>query len=176
MHVACNYGHTKMLKLLYDHLLTVKSVEEVHRTPHSTHDDGTSLFHKACQNGNIEMVKYLMTIMTIDIDHIDKYGQTPLFHACIHGKPEIVECLLSQNADVNKTDNRGNTPLLSALNASEPNREIIELLLDTNKVQLNLDYINWAGDNLLFNAARCGSLKLAGLLLTENVCIYNQSE
>ena len=178
--VACNYGKTEILKLLYKHLLTTKSAEDVQEIMHYTDDvdDGMTLFHKACQNGKIETVKYLMTIMTIDIDHTDNSGRTPLIHACIHGNTEMVEYLLAQNADVNKQDNRGNTPFLSVLNGFHPNRQIIDLLLNTKKVKLNVSdiYNDESGANLLFGAARYGSLKLAELLLTENVCLYNQSK
>lgn len=57
-------------------------------------------FIKACKNGNVDIVKYLMD--TYQLDPNLQYNKlTPLIAACNGGQFEIVKFLLSYGADVN---------------------------------------------------------------------------
>lgn len=83
-------------------------------------------FFKACENGNIGIVKQF----TVDINAQDKNGETGLFIASVCGSDEIVELLINSGASVNIKNNRGQTALIAA---SYFNRaKIVEILLDSN--------------------------------------------
>lgn len=87
-----------------------------------------SVLHKACVEGNLEIVKRLKKSNNFDVDAMSQEGRTPLTAAVRRGKYiEMIEYLLSLGADPNKGENTGCTPLLYA--ADENNSQIIELLV-----------------------------------------------
>ena len=128
----------------------------------------------ACENGQKEIVELLLSA-NVNVHKVVKEGITALFAACRGGNKDIVELLLAAGADMNKTNKYGHTPLSFILTESDPNNEIIDLLLDTNKVEVNMKRMDNRGQNILFGAVRRGSLRLTRLLLSKNVCCYNES-
>mmetsp|Transcript_71176 Transcript_71176/g.123501 ORF Transcript_71176/g.123501 Transcript_71176/m.123501 type:complete len:193 (+) Transcript_71176:78-656(+) len=66
-------------------------------------------------------------------------GLTPLLFAAIEGKDGVVRQLLSQGADVNGTDYKGNTALHMAAGAMGPCRESTILLLLGAGADLNIE-------------------------------------
>ena len=78
----------------------------------------------AAEHGNIKLVQMLYRGLRI----------TPLLHAIDLEQKDLVKALLSAGVDVNETD-RWRTPLNTAINSR--NREIVQLLLDTGKVDIN---------------------------------------
>ncbi|MBL0265779.1 MAG: ankyrin repeat domain-containing protein [Leptospiraceae bacterium] len=75
----------------------------------SSQDNLDSPLHDAAIEGNLEMVKLLISKRT-DINKRNKYGNTPLHYASIAGHLEIVKYLLSNGAN-NLKSNSGKTPL-----------------------------------------------------------------
>jgi ankyrin repeat protein len=61
------------------------------------------------------------------VTYRDGYGITPLHGAAFMGFQDMVELLLTNNADVNAKDVKGETPLQAAKMAKHQN--IVELLL-----------------------------------------------
>ena len=68
---------------------------------------------EAAKEGNIEAVKQHLAAGT-DVNAIDD-DWTPLKYAAHEGHKEVVELLITKDADVNAKDNRGRTPLDSAI-------------------------------------------------------------
>ena len=139
LHMACGCGNLEIFKSLYQHLLTVESSAKMRGILNQTDVDGDTLLHTAChtecESGNVEMVQYLVTIETIDLNKVNGNEQTPLMVACIEPKKEVVQVLLLANVDVNKANNEGQTALFTACRCDH--REITQLLLtagaDINK-------------------------------------------
>ena len=77
---------------------------------------GLNLLHFACQYNSIKLAKELLE-RKINIGQKDIYGNTPLWTAVfnVKGKYEMVDLLLSFNADPNSVNNAGNTPLKFAI-------------------------------------------------------------
>ena len=75
---ACKYGNTKVVEILYEHLLKVKSIEQVKQIVISTDSDGNTLLHLACSKGHQEIIKYLVNKVKIDIDHRNNQNKTAL--------------------------------------------------------------------------------------------------
>ena len=73
---------------------------------------GVNLLHFACEYNNIELAKELLE-RNINIEEKNIYGSTPLWTAVFNsnGKYEMVDLLLSYNANPNSINNADNTPL-----------------------------------------------------------------
>jgi ankyrin repeat protein len=77
---------------------------------------GLNLLHFACEYNNIQLAKELLE-RKINIEEKNIYGNTPLWTAVFNakGKYEIVDLLLSFNANPNSINNADNTPLKFAI-------------------------------------------------------------
>ena len=73
---------------------------------------GLNLLHFACEYSNIKLAKELLE-RNINIEEKNIYGNTPLWTAVFNskGKYEMVDLLLSYNANPNSINNADNTPL-----------------------------------------------------------------
>jgi len=75
-----------------------------------------TLLHFACASGAINIVKWLLSQATTDINSTESSaGRTPFIHAIEKGQIEIVKLLMVQpQLDHNKPDANGNSPLTVA--------------------------------------------------------------
>jgi ankyrin repeat protein len=71
---------------------------------------GSSIFD-AARDGDLERVKSLLNADSKLLTTKDDKGRTPIFHAIIGKKKEVLEFLIAQGADVNATAPNGFTPL-----------------------------------------------------------------
>lgn len=69
-------------------------------------------------------------ILIVDIEVANRHGHTCLMIACYKGHIDIVQYLLSLNANVNRKSIKGNTALHDC--AESGSLEILKLLLDQN--------------------------------------------
>ena len=91
--IACKYGNTKAVEILYEHLLKVKSMEQVKQIVNSTDSDGNTLLHLACSKGHEDIIKYLVNKVKIDIGHRNNKNKTALQIADEKGHKSIVSLL-----------------------------------------------------------------------------------
>ncbi|MBU6447159.1 MAG: ankyrin repeat domain-containing protein, partial [Verrucomicrobia bacterium] len=75
---------------------------------------GLTLLHCAALNGQIEVLKYLLS-QGADPHLVTPSGQTALHCAALKNQTEAVEYLLSQGCDINAQDKQGSTPLHYAM-------------------------------------------------------------
>ncbi|PZU87831.1 MAG: ankyrin repeat domain-containing protein [Chryseobacterium sp.] len=87
----------------------------------------------ACYRGNTEVAKYLIDNVK-DLNYVSQEG-TALSSLCINYNKELVEKMLSKNANPNIQDSFGNTPLLWAVKRN--NMELVSILLK-NKADVNI--------------------------------------
>ncbi|WP_316635707.1 ankyrin repeat domain-containing protein [uncultured Flavobacterium sp.] len=89
-----------------------------------------NLLHFACQYNNIQLAKELLE-RQINIEEKNIYGNTPLWIAVFNsnGNYEIVELLLSYNANPNSVNNVNNTPLKFAITIDD--KILIQKLMET---------------------------------------------
>ena len=88
-------------------------------TQENNHYSFESSLFEACAVGNIETVQFLLHYqflqhISVDVDHTNEEGETPLMIASKNGHGNIVKLLLSANANVNKQDNTGQTAVMLA--------------------------------------------------------------
>ena len=91
---------------------------------HSNHQGGTPLLVEA-QNGRLEVLQYLMTLPSIEINYQDTFGNTSFHFAAFYGHFEVLKYLNSLSSfDVNNADSDGRTSFYSA--ASEGHLETVQ--------------------------------------------------
>lgn len=127
---AVERGHIETLHVLLDAGLTILD------------QAGDSILHVASLYGQFDVIKdQLRKSDQGSIDQIEAEGRTPLFNASMRGYGDIVELLLSQNADVNKRDRYGSSALFAAVR--NEHLEVIKQLLAID--QIALDYEDCLG-------------------------------
>ncbi|MES2664161.1 MAG: ankyrin repeat domain-containing protein [Pseudomonadota bacterium] len=104
----------------------------------TTYTDLDEIFLSAIESGDLVKAKRLLG--NININTVDKFGNSALFSACYAGNTEIINFLVKNNADVNHKNNKGITPLIAAAHSNNP--ETVRCLIYLNAdVQAS---INWA--------------------------------
>lgn len=103
-----------------------------------------------------------------DISHMSLIGYEPIHYAALNGRPEFIDLLLSNGADINALSSRGNTPIYLAQKT-----EAIKTILKYNPT---LDMHNDIGDTpLTFHLRDCyyegDRLKNIGLLVVSGADI-----
>ena len=93
---------------------------------------------------SIDIIERLLTIPGIDVDIRNYLERTPLMIAAGQGMHEIVASLLDKDADLNREDRFGNTPLISALLGAKkkdmPDQNLqktVELLVNQEGTKVN---------------------------------------
>ena len=118
--------------------------------------------HAAAKAGDLQAVRSLVSKNPELIDAPDERGVTPLHRAAIEGHRDIVEYLISRNADIRKPDQAGNTPLHGAAYGGRAG--IVELLLSRGA---DVRAKNRNGQTPLFLAAFKGAGDVAEALLAK---------
>lgn len=72
------------------HLLITQAYLLTHKD-----DDGQNVFHKACLNGNLELLEFIhfqarrMGLLDLVINELDLNGVTPIYNLCNRGYDEV---------------------------------------------------------------------------------------
>ncbi|XP_067661852.1 ankyrin repeat and protein kinase domain-containing protein 1-like [Haliotis asinina] len=88
--VAAEQGHTEVVKLLVKHAANLLLRDE----------NGDDILHCACYPGRVDVVKYVLSLNTVDINSKGLKKRTPPMAATIYGKKEVVELLVKHGADL----------------------------------------------------------------------------
>ncbi|XP_064399793.1 uncharacterized protein LOC135346177 isoform X2 [Halichondria panicea] len=152
LHVVCEWGSCKVFSFLLSFSnLQMTKINKFDQTPlslaakHSRIDfvtkllecdiknDGNS-FHLACGTGNIDLVKDLTQCKDDTlINHVDKYGETPIFDACRGGHLELIKFLVTKGCNplfINKQTKE--TPIHIACRMNRP--DILEALCQSQLI------------------------------------------
>ena len=159
MDIACTAGNMDVVTYLFktkSDLLTAKNnagISAVHLSAFSRSVDllryldsvtditlrsenGRTVLHYACQEGAIDMVKYLLDkhpyMMTIK----DKRGKSPYLVAGFSGSVELVNFLISRGYDVMDKDSNGQTVLHNACDTG--NVELVQYLVENYSYMLTI--------------------------------------
>lgn len=128
---------------------------------HSKTELSESIFHRHCKTGDLVEIANLLKKNPEYLDQQDRrLGFTPLAHAVVHAKLDVVRFLLKKGANPNLQDYIGESPLHLA--AENSYVEITEVLLNS-KAEPNCSTID--GETPLHHAAFKGDIKIIALLL-----------
>uniref|UniRef100_A0A0E0CKQ3 F-box domain-containing protein n=1 Tax=Oryza meridionalis TaxID=40149 RepID=A0A0E0CKQ3_9ORYZ len=73
--------------------------------------DGMGALHIAASKGRLEVCRYLIEELRLDVDDTDQEGRTPLIIALVFNHVSTVECLLDCGADAYKASHNSLTPI-----------------------------------------------------------------
>ena len=113
---------------------------------------------EAAKNGDLQDVTKLVGL-GVDVNAVDKYGDTTLHLATENGHAAIVEYLVTRGADVNTINEDGDTALHWAAYCGHA--AIVELLVSNGA---DMTAVNKGGDTALHLAARYGHQEIAHYL------------
>lgn len=191
LHIAASRGNLSIIKYYLSQNIEMNSVKEKY---------GNSVLHMACIGGhinhlyrqiqhdyliaesfdhhvngleypnNFNVVEYLLSLKTININIRNNASFTPLSFAAMLNYTDILELLLNHNVDVNSLDNYNNNALHLA--AHKGNLHIVKLLLSSN---IDANVQNNDGSTALHWAVRNNHLNVVQLLVEKkvNVNLYD---
>ena len=125
LHLAALKGYKKICKMLIGHTKSLKLDESKYKRdllnwPRDELEQ-TTLMH-ACQSGDVATVTFIMNEWKKSKFDIDKNGQTPLHHLCIHGKRGwnvIMDLLVEDNKGILKIKDKDDNTALHCLAKKE---------------------------------------------------------
>lgn len=106
----------------------------------------------------------------VNVNEIDRYGETPLHHACTHGSVSIATALLQNGAMIDAKNHDGKTPLQKALEASSTNDELPVMLI---KKGAGINFKIWQR-SLLSECAKYNLINASEALIARKVDINEQ--
>jgi len=128
----------------------------------SNADGATPIIVLAASNGDRNMIKFLLSFSTVDVNAGDSFVGTAMRKAVEQENEHIIKLLLSsRKTDVNLKDDVGNTALLQAIDTG--NEGIVKLLINNDKIDVNAQ--NSAGSTALLKAVKYGDEKIVKMLL-----------
>ena len=118
VHIAAGHGEPEVVALLLN-----CAAGEFYKNEDKT------ILHSAARSGSAATVKVIVDkIGNSLIEYRDRRGRTPLHDATMRGHTEVVQFLLSKNANANATDSVGRTPLHYAAMGNFD--KLVKLLVD----------------------------------------------
>ncbi|XP_063405750.1 serine/threonine-protein phosphatase 6 regulatory ankyrin repeat subunit B-like [Mytilus trossulus] len=142
LHIACEKGHSEIVKTLMELGLEVNQKQKHGKTP----------LYIACKHGYYKTVKCITDFIclkqkkrTIADDlknlHTRKSGWTVLHSACNNGHTEVVKLLIDVGMTVNDLTIKGVTPLFLA--CKKGHNDTVKCLLDLKGQTLNMNVYNY---------------------------------
>ncbi|XP_067653296.1 ankyrin repeat domain-containing protein 50-like [Haliotis asinina] len=122
--VAASQGHKEVVELL------VKRGADL-----SLRAQMGSILHTACSRGHFDVVKYLLSLNSVDINSRGVSNRTPVMVAAYEGHKDVVELLVKHGADMSLTSRFGNNILYLA--CEQGYSDIVKYLLSLKCVDIN---------------------------------------
>ncbi|XP_062573887.1 serine/threonine-protein phosphatase 6 regulatory ankyrin repeat subunit B-like [Saccostrea cucullata] len=195
LHICCMYGKLDMIRYLneqYSHLLYIKDrignnvlhaaawggnidlfkfLVEKGFDINVSSNDGKTVLHLCCMNGELEMCKHL----TENNSHLlcikDRIGNNVLHAAAWGGNIDLFKFLMEKGFDINVSSNDGKTVLHQC--CVNGKIDMCEYLVNTypHLIDVKDNY----GENALHAAAWCGNIELLNFLLGKDLDIKTTS-
>ncbi|XP_046563724.1 osteoclast-stimulating factor 1-like [Haliotis rubra] len=96
---------------------------------------GDKVLHWGCKGGHLGMVKYLLSLSSVDINSSGKMGVTPLMWAALYGYRDIFQFLVRMGASLSQLDVKRNNILHRASLAGR--LEMVKYIIRQNTVNIN---------------------------------------
>ncbi|XP_046544208.1 26S proteasome non-ATPase regulatory subunit 10-like [Haliotis rubra] len=159
---------TRVKRILSQGLVDINSRDVVAagviaKTPHMVvmvNEGGDNVLHWGCKGGHLGMVKYLLSLCSLDINSRWLGGGAPLMAAVLWRHTDVCEFLVSRGANVSQVDDGGNSVLHFASKVGQ--LDLMKSLLSQGSVDINRR--GKYGRTPLMNAAYYGNRKMFHLL------------
>lgn len=157
LHLACIHNNVETVILLKENGADDSIMNQNDETPAYCIFEDRRYYNKECAYKILEMLD------DVDTPRAEN-GETPILHLLrkdYSGVKELVQLFLDKGVNINRADNKGNTPLLMHADRS-CDRDIIKLLL---RAGADINARNSDGNNVLMFALEHGNCELARLLI-----------
>lgn len=98
---AARLGHRGVVEFLVNKGADVSLVDS----------NDNNILQLACLSGDVETVKFVLSLNVINIDSRGKWGRTPMMEAVREGHREVLDLLMSKGADMSLVDDVRNSML-----------------------------------------------------------------
>ena len=157
------YGNVLHMSCYSGNVLLTKVLEEYNIRP-SLDEDGRSLVHSAAMSGSSNVLSYIATQYSLNINEPDYSGIVPLAHACQSGSVNAVEYIInSTDIDINTTDNDGMTCFHHSCH--QGHLDVTQYLIDEQGMDISM--VDSKGRNGVHHAAYSGNQDLVEYLINE---------
>ncbi len=147
----------------YGNFLEVRKAVETQLLDLNSQDKrGFTALHAASQNGQMEIVRYLLQFK-VNVNTTSKNKETPLLSALARSHIGVAKLLMENGADVNVMNVNGETPLMLA--AGNGSLEICQALIEKNA---NPNQKDKEGNTALMHAVRSGNFEIVKFLVEKN--------
>ncbi|XP_071094732.1 putative ankyrin repeat protein RF_0381 [Haliotis cracherodii] len=123
--IAASKGRKDMFDLLLQNRADLSLVD----------DTKNNILHKACEGGNMELVKHIFEQNTVEINSQSDIGWTPAMEAAYEGHLEVLKLLVSKGADLTLVNDEDNNILHVALEGRH--MEVVKYVLTYDLVDVN---------------------------------------
>ncbi|XP_067660904.1 ankyrin repeat domain-containing protein 50-like [Haliotis asinina] len=149
--VAAERGHKEVVELLVNHGVNLSLCKR----------SGSNILHLACCVGHFDVVKYVLSLNSVDINSRGWKGRTPVMVGAKHGHKEVVKLLVNHGANVLLSDKRGDNILHLVCFAGHS--DVVKYILSLNSV--DIDSRGWKGRTPVMIAAEQGHKEVVELLV-----------
>ena len=119
----------------------------------------TCLFY-AIEKGKINIVKFLVNNLAMNVNDIDRDGKSLMFYAIKSNQIDLVKFLFHEKCDINIEDNKGQNCLFPAI--EKGNFEIIKFLIEK---RIAINKIDKNKNTPLSIAIKCNDIKIIEYLI-----------
>ena len=127
---ACHTKALRIIRLLLEKRCSTNIPNQKGETAQEIplNEDADCLLHIACQWGDVEIIRYLVTDQSCDPNVLNKDNLTPLLAAVKHGKASVTTALLQHaKCDLGLRDQDGNTALHLACISGQTHPEMVKV-------------------------------------------------
>ncbi|XP_067660836.1 ankyrin repeat domain-containing protein 50-like [Haliotis asinina] len=161
--IAAEKGYKEMVELLVRHKANLLLGDR----------RGDNTLHRACNGGHFDVVKYILSLNSVDINSRGWNGRRPVMIAAEKGYQEMVELLEKHGANLLLSDRRGDNTLHRACCGGH--FDVVKYILSLNSVDINSR--GWLRRTPVMEAAEKGHKEVVELLVKHgaDLSLYEKS-
>ncbi|XP_046566061.1 histone-lysine N-methyltransferase EHMT2-like [Haliotis rubra] len=125
MMAAAANGHRKVFDLVMSKGGDASLVDE----------SGDNILHWVCRIGDVEMVKYVISLNFVDINSRGHTGRTPMMVAAANGHRKVFDLAMSKGGDASLVDKNGDNILHCLCRGGDV--EMVKYVISLNFVDIN---------------------------------------
>ena len=167
------------LSRLEDEVEYAKNYMEEHDLPYfppvkEKPDDFEPDIHKACIEGKLTSVQYLIEKMNVDKNKMNIYGTASIHIACLYCHLPIIRYLIEiQGVDKEFPSEKGTTPFQHLCGNEVEENALPIVSYFANKLKVDINAVNDDGNNALIFACFCGKIDIVTYLIENLHCDLN---
>ncbi len=116
-------------------------------------EDGNTLLFKAAHYLQKDIIEYLVDVMSFDVNHKNKWGDTPIFYASsVNNSLEVIELFIRLGADLKIKNYQGQTCLDITITKQKEHNFLFLLPLVSDIHKKTMDLVEAPGTPFVFQS------------------------